>query len=119
MICDRNQKIFDKLILREKKEDVCYKILGTLENPQYIIELESHEKQQTKFWLHRYDEFFLKDHKYGIIPESFKNYRVSLNPFDNIYLPWSQRDSVGLLVLDKITFTQSTQQLHKTKLLVP
>lgn len=71
------------------------------------------------FWLHRYDEIFLKDKTYGIIPASYKNYRISLNPYDNIYLPWSQRDNVRLLVLEKFATTEATQQLHRIKILVP
>ena len=67
---------------------------------EFLLELDSSEGlRKFNFW--RSNLTFIQDSKLGLIPERYKNYRVSTQPFTHEYLPWSACDGISCLVLEK------------------
>lgn len=83
-----------------------------------IYYLES-QRNIKKFWFSRSNLTFEQHPGIGIVPSIFKSYRVSKNPFNHSYLPWSSADQVACLVLEKIEENELNCMMPSIRVLIP
>lgn len=55
----------------------------------------------------------------GLIPENFKNYKLSKTPYSHPYAPWNENDKISCLILEKYIHNDTTQFTHNFKILLP